>query len=272
MSMLYYKLPPPTALSGVVRFFWVLEGGTAADTPLLYRLFADGCPGVLVQYGSQFSDYTPTGLQPVPTCFYHGASAAYSDTSVSGAFGLLGAYLYPAATRLLTGVPAGELTGLTLDAALLLGSTAEVVERVCTARSAQERVEVFAAFLLQRFRCISQARNHCLEAVVSRLLRVRSGFSVDEMARITGLSLRQFERAFARDVGLPPKLFSRIVRFQGVLVDAGRRNGTLTELAYDRGYSDQSHFIRDFKEFAGMNPRQYFSHLDDAAESLIQTS
>ncbi len=269
--MVYYKLPPSVALAGIVRFFWILEGGAFPDAPLHYRLFADGCPGLLVQYGNRFSDYTQDGLQPVPTCFYHGPTADHSETTVTGEFGLLGAYFHPSATRLLTGIPARELSNQTLDAALLWGRMSEVEERVLAAKTAQERVSVLSEFLIERLRRVHQHRNRTMERVVQRLLRVRSGLSVETMADDTGLSLRQFERKFTNEVGLPPKLFSRVIRFQGTILAAGNSNiHSLTDLAYASGYSDQSHFIRDFREFSGMNPRQYFSHLDKAAESLVR--
>jgi transcriptional regulator GlxA family with amidase domain len=87
-------------------------------------------------------------------------------------------------------------------------------------------------------------------AVAAAVARVeRGGQRIDRIAKDLGLHMR-LERMFAREVGLPPKTFARIVRFQGVLRGAGDR----TAIALACGYYDQAHLIRDFKEFAGEAP------------------
>lgn len=73
------------------------------------------------------------------------------------------------------------------------------------------------------------------------------------------LSLRQFERKFKHFSGFSPKLFSRIIRFQSAIKRYDNKKMPLTEIAYDCGYYDQSHFMHDFKEFSGYHPMQYFS-------------
>ncbi|TXJ23716.1 MAG: AraC family transcriptional regulator [Chitinophagaceae bacterium] len=72
------------------------------------------------------------------------------------------------------------------------------------------------------------------------------------------LSTRQFERNFKEFAGFSPKLYSRIIRFQSAIEQYGQTGKSLTEIAYDCGYYDQSHFIHDFKEFSGLHPRHYF--------------
>ena len=67
-------------------------------------------------------------------------------------------------------------------------------------------------------------------------------------------SLKENSRIF----GFPPKLYSRITRFQAALGEYGSGK-SLTDIAYDCGYYDQSHFINDFREFSGYNPKVYFS-------------
>jgi len=80
------------------------------------------------------------------------------------------------------------------------------------------------------------------------------------------LSERQFERQFRKFSGFSPKLFSRIVRFQSALTQYGNNEKSLTEIALETGYYDQSHFIHDFKEFSGYHPKQYFSGNSGAIE------
>lgn len=83
--------------------------------------------------------------------------------------------------------------------------------------------------------------------------------NIGEISREMGISIRQLERRVTNLVGLSPKVFSRTVRLQRIL--ATLCNGyphRLTDLAYQNGYSDQSHFIRDIKVMTGRTPG-YFS-------------
>jgi len=81
---------------------------------------------------------------------------------------------------------------------------------------------------------------------------------VSSLVRATGLSARQFERRFASHVGLAPKSFLRVVRFQRVLkaIDAG---GTpdWARLAIEHGFYDQPHFVNDFRAFTGFAPTDW---------------
>ncbi|MGZ5220708.1 MAG: helix-turn-helix domain-containing protein, partial [Chitinophagaceae bacterium] len=68
------------------------------------------------------------------------------------------------------------------------------------------------------------------------------------------------ERKFVSAIGLSPKQLSRVVRLQATLKMLEQQNfGSLTSLAYENGYYDQAHFIKDFKEFTGTSPKFFFS-------------
>lgn len=89
---------------------------------------------------------------------------------------------------------------------------------------------------------------------------------VEALAKQVFQSTRQFERTFKQFAGFNPKLFSRIIRFQTALGEYHNKDKSLTEIAYECGYYDQSHFIQDFKEFSGHNPKEYFSGKTEATE------
>lgn len=80
--------------------------------------------------------------------------------------------------------------------------------------------------------------------------------SVTELASITCLSKKQFERLFNELVGANPKEYARVVRFQKSLklLQHCSEDTNQAQLAYQCGYADQSHFIREFKQFSGYTP------------------
>ena len=81
-----------------------------------------------------------------------------------------------------------------------------------------------------------------------------------------GISQRQLERTFKEYAGFSPKTFARILRFQSATNHYGTTKKTLTEIALDCGYYDQSHFIHDFSQFSGYTPSEYFLGVPEGIE------
>lgn len=81
--------------------------------------------------------------------------------------------------------------------------------------------------------------------------------NIDNVASRHGITSRYLQKLFLQYTGLTPKLYSKINRFQNSLKRVSRKDASLTSIAYDCGYFDQSHFIRDFKSFTGYTPSVY---------------
>lgn len=93
-----------------------------------------------------------------------------------------------------------------------------------------------------------------------------------EVARQVGLSQRRFITIFKREIGITPKLFSRVRRFQRALVLIRRSDvPNWPALALECGYCDQSHMIRDLLAFSGFSPTEYFSRQRAFAEQGLRT-
>jgi len=97
-----------------------------------------------------------------------------------------------------------------------------------------------------------------IEMAAQILYREKGQFRVSELAEYCNLSERQLQRQFQNTVGVSPKTLARTIRFEEI------RNrlmfnpdASLTDLAYEFGYTDQAHFIHDFKEFTGKTPGEF---------------
>ena len=78
------------------------------------------------------------------------------------------------------------------------------------------------------------------------------------------LGLRQFERTFLSEIGMSPKLYSRVARFQTVLdTKINRQDARWADLANDYGYHDQMHMIKDFQKLSGLTPERLMSRIGD---------
>ena len=83
------------------------------------------------------------------------------------------------------------------------------------------------------------------------------------LAHTAGLSTRQFARRFIRQIGVSPKLFARVARFEAALQSKARFAAKCwTQIAYEFGYYDQMHMIHDFKDFTGASPKEMLNRLE----------
>ena len=80
---------------------------------------------------------------------------------------------------------------------------------------------------------------------------------IENVAARYGITSRYLQKIFLQHTGLTPKLYSKIARFQNSLQLIAKKNTSLTDIAYECGYFDQSHFIREFKSFTGFAPSVY---------------
>jgi AraC-like DNA-binding protein len=101
--------------------------------------------------------------------------------------------------------------------------------------------------------------------IAAEIIRQKNGIiSMNELAGKVFISTRQLEREFKQKLGISPKSYMRIARLNEVnrKINSGERID-LTELSYTAGYSDQAHFIRDFREFTGESPKVFLSKRDE---------
>jgi transcriptional regulator GlxA family with amidase domain len=91
---------------------------------------------------------------------------------------------------------------------------------------------------------------------------------VNELSQQNQINRRQLVRKFSTSIGLSPKQLSKTIRIQSTLKALlAKKPEKLTDVAYDNEYFDQSHFIKDFKEFTGLTPKEFYG--DDLQMSLI---
>lgn len=101
-----------------------------------------------------------------------------------------------------------------------------------------------------------------IDEMLPLLIKQRGLIKIDQLASLACLSVRQFERIFQQRIGLPPKYFSRLVRFAQAWIMKEQQPGiSWIKVAHECGYFDQMHLIHDFQEFAGVNPSVIESEL-----------
>jgi AraC-like DNA-binding protein len=256
--MTYYQIAPPKLLSKYVRFFWVLEGKPEPGDTYIHRSVADGSAEMIFHYKGIFQTLCGPSTTDSFRSGVDGQSSRFRRYETGEQFGIFGAYLFPFAVPALLGHSASAISNQMPDLASLLGQEGkDLEERIMLAPDNQTRADLLSAFIFRRLQKYERAEPSIFSSI-SYIIRTRGVVSVEKLAADVCLSTRQFERRFKEFAGFSPKLYSRIIRFQAAISAFGNRYRTLTEIAYECGYYDQSHFIHDFKEFSGYHPRHYF--------------
>jgi AraC-like DNA-binding protein len=189
------------------------------------------------------------------TAVIGGARASFYVRDVSRPVCGVGAQLQPGAASLFLGMPAEQLAGQHTPLAALWGGAVERMRaQLAEAPSLEARLAMFERLLLARLPRIRGLH----PAVAEGLMRLSTGEDVAGAVAASGYSHRRFTALFREAVGLAPKLYCRVRRFERALDQACRSPQTSwSALALAAGYSDQAHFNRDFREFSGLTPGRY---------------
>jgi AraC-like DNA-binding protein len=145
---------------------------------------------------------------------------------------------------------------ISMDQVVRRSELERVEEQLAEASQHSERFFILEQFLLRELR--HQLEPDPLVQFLVKQIKNKNGIvRIRDLVRNSGLSQSAVERRFWRIMGTTPRKFASIVRFRQVL-QLHSQAGSLTELAYRAGYSDQSHFINDFRRFTAQPPRAFF--------------
>lgn len=249
------QIAPAPILSSIVKHFLILEN----DQPALlrHRFSPDGHAGMVFYYRELFTQQALVH----PRSFVYGQASQFHDLTSVGRIGMLIVVLQPHALHALTQHPAHLLTNRLVPSPDIFGPAAqELEEQILLAADNHSRVLLMEQFLISRL-YNAPAADRITGAAVSLVYRYQGLAPVSLLAQELGITERHLERRFREDIGLSPKQFSRTIRFQYLLklLQEGTEDN-LTQTAYQAGYYDQSHFIREFRMLAGISPKQYRAH------------
>ncbi len=166
---------------------------------------------------------------------------------------------YPGALFMLTGIPMQEVTNKYIDATDIFGAqVSEVNEQLFHATSYREMIMIVENFI-SKLRAGIKISAHQVALSAKLMLLQDDRFGVDYFIKEACLSHRQFDRIFTQTIGIPPKQFLRIVRFDRAYRLKNRMPNTdwLT-IAIHTGYHDYQHLVKDFQDFTGYTPPQFF--------------
>lgn len=230
----YREFRPAAALGPFVECLWVHE---ASERSVL--VLPDTCVDVIFSRGG--------GLQLVGTM----TRALRADVSGAGAAGVR---LHAAAVRACFDLDVSEVADQVVALEEIAGRRMrELGRKLCDVENARARVQLLGASLSPRGGLTDVQR------ALGKLAQWGGSVRVEDLCRRTGLGARQFRRRCVEECGVGPKRLARLGRFRRASRQIARESRPQwASMAVECGYYDQAHFIREFEQFSGLTPREYW--------------
>ena len=257
--VVYRTVVPPAPFDAFIENFWYWQGGDpghAKDT-----VMASGRLGLLVNldrdelfwYGGE-GYRTRNVLSGIGLCGTHAHTFAINAYQPH----MMGVQFRPGGAFAFFGGSAREFENVHISLGDVWGRDAERLhQRVVQAPTPDDKIDILFRAFAARFN--ERTRHPAVEIALRLFARSPHRVSIKTVARQAEVSPKKLIRLFAEEVGMTPKLYLRVARFQQVLARVHAAPSVdWMEVVERHGYYDQPHFIREFKEFSGFTPGEYF--------------
>lgn len=249
----------------------------SGDEPLAVKVCPSGYPGIVFQLAEDGSAaiemiaIRTTQTSSVPILFLHGQGSEPSIMSFRGApYMTIQMVLKPHALFSVLGWDASDHSqGLLAPEQF---GAAELEGKLLKAQTLDERIQLLNRFLMKKLDATNK-RDDLIETMLDYIRDNISSISVNELLHAFPISERQFQKRFARVVGMPPRLYIRIRRINEALrmMHSGQYE-RLSDVALALNYYDQSHFIRDMKLYSWVSPRHIAMKVSEFHSDLAGSS
>lgn len=250
-------IQPSIELSPYIKNYWFLKANAANH---VQGIIPTGNINLFFHRGNPLSLENTNNF--LPHTFISGQTTTYSNLVQSGITDMICVTFHAFGARMFFEEPMYEFKEQSI--ALDLLDNPEIVElgkRLQDTFNNQTCVQLIESFLKKRYLHTKEYNFKRITAVVDAV--GMGDVVIDNLTDISCLSYKQFKRIFAEYVGLNPKEFMRVIRFQRALYTLQTNPAmSLTELAYACEFYDQSHLISEFKHFSGYTPKEYIAICD----------
>ena len=256
--MTYYDYSISSPLSEYIQSIWALESENDEDIYPRSIIMPDGIVEIIFHYGTPFLTWQDGNELLQPANFAISMMQKYVEIASTGKTGFISVRFFPWGAYHFFKEPIKNFLDTTIDASQLWGDDSLAIINDLRNRSTIEsRFKLVENFLLDKLNKHKVSGDK--DAPIKYIRETKGLLSIEDVCINLTIPKKRLERSFLATVGTTPKIFSRITRFLHVCSNLDDYRGKhITQLAYDCGFSDQSHFIKEFKSFSGFTPKEYF--------------
>jgi len=259
---------PSQILAPYIKRYWAIENTLGKDEICVQRITPTGLTELLLYFTPRPKILNSNKSLSDNVALY-GHQNDFYDMELKGDLSVFSIVFQPQGLMQFFKFPLCEIYNQNVPLKYLIGQNGrDLEEKMGEALSFNQRVTIIEEYLLnllkKNFAVFEFKR---ISRVVELIRRTKGNINVNQMASEACLSRKQFERIFARDIGISPKQYLKIIRFQFAIFQKQQNPKLdLEELSFLSGYFDQSHFINDFKSLSGLTPRQFFTDNDACSD------
>ncbi|SHG44627.1 Helix-turn-helix domain-containing protein [Fodinibius roseus] len=243
--MKYKEIQPSTALDPYIHSFWQLKG--EENDRQWERIFPDGCPGLVINLGDTCVTDNGVVTMDFAKTYVVGTMTSFKDSFIEADTHLFGVCLKPGIfSNFYSYAPQNELTDKTVQLEQKYSFNID--------KFIKNPLYYLNLFFTDRL----QNRNDLLQSIISDIHQSNGQVSISEIAKKSFISIRRLERNFKTHIGITPKEYSNIVRFQNALsiIKNSGQDRSLLDIAIECGYYDHSHLTNEIKRKTGLVPSQ----------------
>lgn len=265
--MIYKRYNPSKENSHIIECYWTIQSSDAAEK--IEKIIPDGFTEIIFHYGDPYCIKFKDTWQLQQKQLLAGQIKKYFFLKNTGTSGILGIKFKPAALTELFSLQMSDYTDDVADLHHVFEHELTEVEKV-TYSNCPDEIKI--AQIDSLFKSMPVQRNPQIEDCIQMIFDCNGLVAINKLASQLFITERQLERLFKKYIGLSPKFFTRIVRFNYIFSLMQSKATNWTDIALESGYYDSSHFIKNFKAFSGVDPSGYFFEEKTMANFFLQKS
>lgn len=243
----YQEIIPHELLQPVIYCYWQLKTNTVLDEPFIYRVVADGCIDIFFEADKPSEN------------FVMGFCKQYTEFPLDNSFHYIGIRFLPTMFPQIFKIDASTLSNKFQELNNIVPETSAFLSKSFLEKYSAESIkQILDGYFIGLINNSDFDYDTRLYDAIDIILQ-NNGVVNIETDMDTGLSPRQLRRVFKYYIGDTAKTFSKVVRFQNILkAKPSQQSLKKNKLFFDAGYYDQTHFIKEFKNFYGVTPTKAF--------------
>lgn len=270
-KMDFTRITPHPDLEEFIECYWMMYSDDSL--PMVEKVIPDGFTEIIFNYRDVYQSKIGGDWNLQSPNLIAGQLRTFFYLQNTGATGSVAIKLKPAALTQLFGFHMDHYVDKIVDLDTFSNpALKQLKEKVVTSVGiGNNKQDHFIKKLLDDYfgTLIQTAPENPLKEPLDLIFRSNGMVTVAEMAAIARIGERQLERLFKKYIGISPKYYARIIRFNYIFKLIKSKKSSWTEIVYQSGYYDQSHFIRNFKAFTGEDPSSYFFEKKNMANFFL---
>ncbi|WP_394748986.1 DUF6597 domain-containing transcriptional factor [Spongiimicrobium salis] len=268
--MIYRQQAAGPALQSIIKSFWCID--SEGDYNIRReKIIPDGYPEMIFHYGHPYKANISGKWFVQQPYLIAGQITDHFFLENTGKTGMIGIKFQPWALKEIFHIDMASMTNRVIPIPNDLFPTLEQIKNIAISTEDFEAKIAALKLLFLNFNMGKATRYQQYHHVVQQIIETKGQLRLQEILQDTAISERSLERYFKAYIGLSPKLFSRIIRFSGIFNLIQEENFEWTEISFLSGFYDQSHFIKNFKEFTGEEPSKYGFDAVNMANLFLRT-